>query len=173
MEPNALAVRLYSVEIASTKLMPEVESDGTTFRDTYVAQWQQMVRFAALTTGSVALAEEIVQDAFVDLSRRWANVANPRAYLRCAVSSRCTSWVRRQKLERRVPADARPFHLDESLVELVDAMKVLSRRQRVAIVLRYLEDLSESEIAITLSCKPGTVKSLLARALARLRKELE
>ena len=47
-------------------------------------------------------------------------------------------------------------------------MKVLTPRQRAAIVLRYLDDLPEAEIAVVLSCRPGTVKSLLARAPTRL-----
>jgi RNA polymerase sigma factor (sigma-70 family) len=41
------------------------------------------------------------------------------------------------------------------------------------VVLRYFEGLSEAEIAETLSCRPGTVKSLASRALDRLRKELD
>jgi RNA polymerase sigma factor (sigma-70 family) len=48
----------------------------------------------------------------------------------------------------------------------------LPHRQRAVLVLRYFENLSEVEIAHTLSCRPGTVKSLAARALQRLRQEL-
>jgi RNA polymerase sigma factor (sigma-70 family) len=45
-------------------------------------------------------------------------------------------------------------------------------RQRAVVVLRYYEDLSEADIARTLDCRPGTVKSNLHHALARLKKEL-
>jgi RNA polymerase sigma factor (sigma-70 family) len=45
-------------------------------------------------------------------------------------------------------------------------------RQRAVLVLRYFEGLSEVEIAETIGCRPGTVKSLSARALERLRREL-
>ena len=54
-----------------------------------------------------------------------------------------------------------------------DALRVLSRRQRAAVVLRYYEDLPETEIAQIIGCRPGTVKSLLDRATKKLRKELQ
>lgn len=142
------------------------------YTDVYRTRWQQMVRFAALTTGSVSLAEEIVQDAFADTFAQWDSVENPTAYVRRAVASRCTSWVRRRQLERRADLDAPLVHHDEHLVELLDALKSLTHRQRAAVVLRYFEDLTESDIARTLDCRPGTVKSLLARARAQLKKGL-
>lgn len=173
LEPIGYVGRLCAVGILQTESLTSALPDVVTFDDLYASQWLPMVRFASLTTGSFALAEEIVQDAFVELHRRWDRVERPHAYLRCAVSHRCTSWVRRQRLERRSPPDAPGNHTDESLLEMLDALKVLSPRQRAAVVLRYHEGLSEAEIAGALSCRPGTVKSLLARALDRLRKELE
>jgi RNA polymerase sigma factor (sigma-70 family) len=143
------------------------------FETIYIERWQSMVRFAALTTGSVDLAEEIVQDAFTQLHRRWEKVDNAPAYLRVAVASRCTSWVRRQRLERRHRTALVLEHSDSRLVELVDAMRVLTPRQRAALVLRYLDDLPEVEIARILECRPGTVKSLLSRGLARLEEVLQ
>ncbi len=56
---------------------------------------------------------------------------------------------------------------------LVDALATLNERQRVAVVLRYYEDLSEAEIAVALGCRPGTVKSLLHRGLSQLREVIE
>jgi RNA polymerase sigma factor (sigma-70 family) len=55
---------------------------------------------------------------------------------------------------------------------MIDALKRLSARQRAAVFLRYVEGLSESEIANALSCRPGTVKSLLARARTQLERDL-
>lgn len=143
-------------------------ADKAVFEAFYRSQWLPMVRFAALTTGSTPLAEEIVQDAFAEIYRRWDRIESPIGYLRRAVSHRCTSWVRRQQLERRARTAGPAQELDTRLIELLDAMKVLTSRQRAAIVLRYLQDLPEAEIALVLSCRPGTVKSLLARALKRL-----
>lgn len=161
-----------SAAIAGTPSSRAVRSDRRAvdpeFDSFYRSQWLPMVRFASLTTGSTALAEEIVQDAFLETYRRWDRIDSPIGYLRRAVSHRCTSWVRRQQLERRVRTNTPAHGLDVRLIELLDAMKVLSPRQRAAIVLRYLDDLPEAEIALVLSCRPGTVKSLLARALTRL-----
>lgn len=56
--------------------------------------------------------------------------------------------------------------------ELADVVAALPFRQRAVIVLRYWCDLSEAEIAAALECRPGTVKSLSSRALARLNKEI-
>jgi RNA polymerase sigma-70 factor (sigma-E family) len=145
----------------------------TGFDEFYRDRWQSMVRFAALTTGSTALAEEIVQDAFAEMLRKWDRVDNPPGYVRQAVAHRCTSWVRRQRLERRMSVHAHIEQSDSRLIELLDAMGVLTRRQRAAVVMRYLDDLSEAAIAEALSCRPGTVKSLLARGLARLREVVE
>jgi RNA polymerase sigma factor (sigma-70 family) len=57
--------------------------------------------------------------------------------------------------------------------ELLDAIDSLPRRQRIVIVLRYYEDLSEFEIAEALGCRLGTVKSLASRALDQLRRVVE
>ena len=57
-------------------------------------------------------------------------------------------------------------------MEVLDLIDRLPSRQRAVLVLRYFEGLSELEIAEVLSCRPGTVKSLAARALSRLREEL-
>ena len=57
--------------------------------------------------------------------------------------------------------------------ELLDVVDALPYRQKVVIVLRFYEDLSEADIAVTLGCRAGTVKSLGSRALARLRRVLE
>ena len=147
---------------------------AVSFEMVYSERWLQLVRFAALSTGSLDLAEDIVQDAFAELHRRWDKVDNPSAYVRVAVAHRSTSWVRRQRLERRHRTTPLQLnHGDSRLVELVDAMRLLTPRQRAAVVLRYLDDLTESEIARILDCRPGTVKSLLARGLARLEEVLQ
>jgi RNA polymerase sigma factor (sigma-70 family) len=57
------------------------------------------------------------------------------------------------------------------LDETWDMLRRLPDRQRIALVLRFYEDLPEREIADLLGCRPGTVKSLIHRGLARVRKE--
>jgi RNA polymerase sigma factor (sigma-70 family) len=61
----------------------------------------------------------------------------------------------------------------EASADLLSALGQLAPRQRVALVLRYFEDLSEAEVAIAMSCSIGTVKSTTSRALDRLREAIE
>lgn len=142
------------------------------FDDFYRANWTTLVRFATLTTGSVGLAEEIVQESLTEVLRRWDVVEYPAAYARQSVANRCVSWVRRQQVERRVADKPELTHDDPHLVEMLDALRGLRPRQRAAVVLRYWADLNEHQIAEALRCRPGTVKSLLARARETLRASL-
>lgn len=99
--------------------------------------------------------------------------ATRRTWLRTAVVNRSRDWIRRQGIERRhAPAAVEPLAADEGIA-MREALKAVTPRQRTAIVLRYYEDLPETEIADTLGCRPGTVKSLLSRGLRTLRKELQ
>ncbi|PZS19251.1 MAG: hypothetical protein DLM57_04460 [Pseudonocardiales bacterium] len=154
--------------------MSAVRPAPLAFDDFYRENYRSMVFLARATTQSVGMAEEIVQDAFVQLYQRWDQVGEPRAWLRRAVLSLCTSWVRRTVRARSVPMIA----LDESRHDLdasLDIWCALSRlppRQRAAVVLRYVEDLSERDIAHALGCRMGTVKSTLSRARQTLRSEL-
>jgi RNA polymerase sigma factor (sigma-70 family) len=75
---------------------------------------------------------------------------------------------------RRQPVPAPDFDRDESddvvlRVALVAALVRLPRRQRETIVLRYLCDLPEADVALSLGVSAGTVKTHLHRALASLR----
>lgn len=146
-----------------------------TFVDVYNDRYRSMVEIARLTTGANAIAEDLVQDAFADLYRRFEHVRSPDAYLRRAVVSRCTSWVRRRTTERRYLERQRrepQVSTNPETVTVLDAVRRLPVRQRTAVVLRYFADWPEAEIAAALACRPGTVKSLLARARTQLSQEL-
>lgn len=158
---------------------PEVQtagaSAGRTFIDVYQSRYQEMVQVARLTTGSYALSEELVQDAFAELYRRFDTIHSPDSYLQRAVMSRCTSWLRRRIVERRHLHKHRPepvWSHDPDTLEVLAAVEKLSPRQRAAVVLRYLVDWSEPDVASALGCRPAAVRSLLARARAQLAKEL-
>ncbi len=129
-----------------------------------------MVHLARSRTGSAVVAEDIVQEAFVRMHRRWCSVVNHGGYLRVMVVNGCRSWRRRQVREhaliRRV---ATREELHSSPCELQDALNALPNRQRAALVLRYYERLSPTEIAITLNVPRNTVKSDLRRGLTTLR----
>lgn len=142
------------------------------FVELYRERYEPMVRLAYLLTGNRAVAEELVQDAFVNVHRAWARAENPAAYLRTAVVNATRSWGRRQSLEvRRRPAPPDPSVLVAD--EMWDTLQVLSARQRAAIVLRFYEDLPDAQIAELLGCRVPTVRTAIHRGLARLRREIQ
>jgi RNA polymerase sigma-70 factor (sigma-E family) len=167
-------VRLQDVTVAISERAPGLDPEA--FRAVYAAQYPSLVRLAYLTTGSLPAAEDVAQEAFVEWYRRGAQVRDPVPYLRRAVISRCTSWVRRRRLERRHAA-ARPGVVpppgDADSASVRAALTRLTPRQRAAVFLRYYLDLPEADIADALACRPGTVKSLLHRALAALKEDLD
>jgi len=129
-----------------------------------------------MTTGSNTTAEDIVHVAFVDVLRRWEQVRDPAAYLRRAVVRHSTSWVRHRVLERRhaaVLTTGQLTALDGDTLAVRQAFQGLSARQRVAVTMRFIDGMSEDEIAAALGCRPGTVKSLLSRSRRRLKEAIE
>ncbi|HYD08960.1 MAG TPA: SigE family RNA polymerase sigma factor [Acidimicrobiales bacterium] len=152
-----------------------VERDGEDedgFVALYRERYEPMVRLAYLMVGDRAVAEELVQDAFVSVHRSWARATQPSAYLRTCVVNACRSWGRRAMLERlRRPAPPDPDVLVAN--ELWDVLEGLPSRQRAAIVLRFYEDLPDEEIAVLLGCRVPTVRTAIFRGLAKLRKEIE
>lgn len=143
------------------------------FDDFYRRSLQPMVRLAFLLTGGSAAAEELVQEAFIRMHRRWASIDYPGAYLRRAVINGASSHRRRTALEARVGVEHRLEALQPGGDELRDAIAKLPYRQRAAVVLRYYVDLPEAEIAEALGCRVPAVKSLLHRALKDLREVVE
>jgi RNA polymerase sigma-70 factor (sigma-E family) len=141
-----------------------------TFSEFYRATYPDMVRLAYLLTGSVETARDLVQDCYLRVHRAWDRVSEPRAYLRRAVVNACHSHHRRVRLQRRHAATVRIEVVGLDANEMADAIASLPYRQRAAIVLRFWHDSSEQEIASALGCRPGTVGSLIHRALAELRK---
>jgi RNA polymerase sigma-70 factor (sigma-E family) len=130
------------------------------------------VRLAYLLTGRPAVAEEIVQDAFIATQQAWGGVRNPNRYLRTAVVNRCRSWGRHEQVvSSHPPAPPDPTPADHD--ELWDALGRLDHRRRAAIVLRYYLDLPHAEIADLLGCRPATVRTTVHRGLAQLRREIE
>jgi RNA polymerase sigma-70 factor (sigma-E family) len=143
------------------------------------------VRLAYLLLQDPTLAEDIVQDAFVKVAGRLVHIRDPGAfdaYLRRTVVNLCRSHVRRRMVERafvkRETAAAEresarwPTSSLEDREVLWRALGRLPERQRVAIVLRFYEDLPEVQVADILRCRPGTVKSRVSRGLETLRDEM-
>jgi RNA polymerase sigma-70 factor (sigma-E family) len=143
-----------------------------TFGEFYADHYTALVRLAALLSGSVDTAPDLVQDCFVRLHGRWATVREPLPYVRRSVVHACASHHRSIARAHRQPAP----HVGDSALgadELGDALAKLPPRQRAAVVLRYYGDLPDADIAQALRCRPGTVRSLIHRALTELRKVIE
>jgi RNA polymerase sigma factor (sigma-70 family) len=137
-----------------------------------------MVRLAYLVCGDETVAEDVVQEAFADVVRRWDAIEQPGAYLRTAVVSLSRRAVRtQQRQDRRARRLSLVRESNESVAPadepLFDAIARLNERQRVIVICRYWAGWTEAEIASALGCRPGTVKSACARALAQLREEIE
>ena len=135
-------------------------------------QRQSMVRLACLLTGSPAVAEEVVQEAFLKIHQLGQAPRNPEGYLRTVVANLSKSHLRRLRLERSQSARDRLVFDDPVIDETWEVVCRLPFRQRAVLALRLYEDLPEAEIARVLDCRPGTVKSSLHRGLAKLREEL-
>jgi DNA-directed RNA polymerase specialized sigma24 family protein len=149
------------------ELPPPVSPKWSGTEAVYATAYRDLLRVAYVLTGSGAAAEDVVHDVFCRVGPRMAELENPVAYLRVAVVNQCRSIHRR--LARAPRLDAPVPVLDGRLVELQDALRSLDERRRTAIVLRYLCDLPDDEIADLIGCRPGTVRTLIHRGLADLR----
>ena len=141
----------------------------------YEAHRHRLVRLAHLLTGSHALAEEIVQEAFVVLCARPGPVEHGPAYARGVVVNLARKAQRRRGVEERyaLRIAPSPVALPPELDSVWTAVKGLPPDQRAVVVLRFYEDASLQEIADLLGRPLGTVKSHLHRALRKLAKEIE
>jgi len=146
------------------------------------ARMPELLRFGHALTGSPHAAADLVQDALERTMLAWARVENqgdPEGYVRRIMVNRNISIWRRHRRETlvlEIPEDAgrRGAVPSEPVVRdlaLWDRIRALPPRQRTVIVLRYYEDMHETQIALTMGCAPGTVKSLASRALSTLRRD--
>ena len=137
-----------------------------------------LTRFAYVLCGNRATADDLVQDTYVNLYRRFGadlSVAAPLAYARRALVNLHVSQRRRRSSGEIAVAELP----DSPAVDAVDheaqdemwrLLAGLPERQRTVVVLRFYLDLPDAEIASILHCREGTVRSLASRAMAELRR---
>ncbi|GAB2702357.1 SigE family RNA polymerase sigma factor [Kitasatospora kifunensis] len=137
-----------------------------------------LFRTAYILTGSQHAAEDLLQEALEKACRNWRRVAvadSPEAYVRRIVvnlaNDRWRGLRRRgERAELTDHADPRdPYRLVELREELVQALHALPIGMRTVVVLHYLHDMGDEQIADTLRISPSAVRSQLARGLAKLR----
>lgn len=138
------------------------------FRD----EQRRMIRLAYTLIGNAAEAEEVVQDGFVDVYRRFDEIRRPGAYLRTAVINNCRSLLRRRRIFALNQPEP-PSGLDPDSCELWDVLGHLSEDERIAVTLRYFGRYRASEIARLLDEPSSTVRSRIRSGLRKLREELE
>lgn len=146
------------------------------FGEFYALEYQRMVRVAVLVTGSIETAQDVVQESFVGVWRRWGQLGDPAGYLYRSVVNGCRSHHRRAAREQRFKALTSSLPATSAAPvrsELLDALAALPYRQRAALVLRFYDDLSEADTAAVLGCRPGTVGSLVHRGLEQLKRVIE
>jgi RNA polymerase sigma-70 factor (sigma-E family) len=155
-------------------------ADSGDFEAVYERNFDPLFRLASMLVSNQAEGEEIAQEAFVRWYARRGIVKDPDSYLRTVVIN-----LSRDGLRRRLTVRRRAHVFEAAAVEaaagteavptnpLLDVIAGLPARQRAVVLLRYYEGRSERDIATIIGCRPGTVKSLLSRALDALRKEIE
>jgi len=152
-------------------------SDGgaEAFDDFFLRILPRTIRVARRLTGDPWIAEDVAVEALARAHARWARVG-PLEW-RDAWVLRVASREALHQVQRRPLPPAATHDRDESddvvlRVALVAALVHLPRRQRETIVLRYLCDLPEADVAKALGVSAGTVKTHLHRALASLRADI-
>jgi RNA polymerase sigma-70 factor (sigma-E family) len=154
-----------------------VVAEGDGFEAFVRVAGPRLRRSAFLMTGDAHLADDLVQVALAKVAPRWAAVVaggDPAPYVRRVMFTTAAGWRRRrwqsaEESRAAVPDGAcRGVDVD-ARIELRRALTALTPHQRAVIILRFYDDLTETETAATLRCSVGTVKSQTARALARLR----
>lgn len=137
-----------------------------------------LMRHAYALTGNIHAAEDLVQDTLVRLSGAWRRIdrdGNPLAYTRMVMLriyiSRWRSLRRRPVPQQLVEMPARDdaYAGVEDRDSLRRGLMGLPRLQRAVLVLGYLDDMADEEIAVLLDRRPATIRSLRSRALQTLR----
>lgn len=139
-----------------------------------------LIRLAVVMLGDRPAAEDVVQEAFCGLYRRWHSLSDTGkalSYVRSSVINGCRTILRRRLRQ----ADPDPSTGDPSgesaealaLIgeehrQVLASIRRLPARQREVLVLRFYLDLDEEEIAVSMRISRGTVKSTTSRALAAL-----
>ena len=148
----------------------------------YQAHALSLARLALLMLGDADAAQDVVQDAFLGLYRRWDKLASAEAapaYLRSSVLNGCRTVLRRRSRpaihaagELLESAEAAVLHTEEHRAVLA-AIRRLPARQREALVLRYYLDMTEDQAARAMGVTRGTVKSATSRAIAAVGRMLK
>jgi RNA polymerase sigma factor (sigma-70 family) len=177
--PNEMTVMFSNPELSMserTSGVPMQERETSSFEAVYAARRKQLARYATMLVGDAQLGDDLAQEAFIRCFTKRRPLEDPWPYLRAIVTNLAKDQYRHNSVVRRKAGLLRPLAdvlpPGEDRMVLLTAIYALPIRQRAAVVLKFYEDCSEQEIALVIGCRPGTVKSLLSRALTTLRTEV-
>jgi RNA polymerase sigma-70 factor (sigma-E family) len=153
------------------------------FRRFVTGRWPRLMKTAFLLTGEQHAAEDLVQSTLERVYVAWRRVGSaddPEAYVRRVMVNAHARRHRRRLKEFLAPRDDSGLAHElpdagdriaqaDDRGALLKALAQLPARQREAVVLRYWEDLSETQVAAAMGCSVGAVKSNTAKGIAKLR----
>jgi len=150
------------------------------FEDWYGEEHAALVRALILAAPSEDLARDCADEAFSRACAKWERVStmtNPTGWTYRVAVNVLRRRLRRHRLEATL-LQSRSSHRDVDAPpvpddELWDAVRELPERQRVAIALRYVADLTEAEVAHAMGVRPGTVAATLSKARTQLSKQVQ
>jgi RNA polymerase sigma-70 factor (sigma-E family) len=150
------------------------------FAEFFSARFDKARRIAYAMCGDWVEAEELAQHGFVRLYSHWPRVmnTNPDAYLRTVLTRLFLDTRRRGRKREQLVAEppdqfVAPDHSADDRQTMIAALQHVPPKQRAVLVLRIIQDLSVEQVAETLRCSQGTVKSQTSRGLKALREAYE
>ena len=148
------------------------------FEDFFSTTYQRVVAALTVSIGDQRSAEDAAQEGFAKALTRWDRVAQmdrPDAWvIKVAVRSARRSIDRAERHQQRLIAMTPTTAPDEAADGLHDSgmLNALTPRERLAVVLRYVDDLTVEQTAVAMGCKAGTVKATIHSAMTKLRRDL-
>ncbi|MGO8871827.1 MAG: sigma-70 family RNA polymerase sigma factor [Acidimicrobiales bacterium] len=142
------------------------------FEAWYKAAYPQLVRVLTVVGGDRELAADAAAEAFACALARWSRVsmmASPSGWTYTVALNDLRRRQRRARLERLVHLRPPPRPVDDDHLEVWEAIRALPLRQRTAIVLHYVVDLPQEEVAEAMGVTAGTVAATLHAARSALR----
>jgi RNA polymerase sigma-70 factor (sigma-E family) len=148
------------------------------FGEFVAARTPSLIRVAYLLTGDQHAAQDLLQNALTRTAARWNRLRHedPEAYVRTVLYREQVSFWRRRGRRPEVTVAAPPERgypdptgYTDLRLSMRQALLRLPADQRAVLVLRYFEDLTETQVAEILDCSVGTVRSRTHRAVTRLR----
>jgi RNA polymerase sigma factor (sigma-70 family) len=149
-------------------------AEGDDFDSVFAAEYAPVLRTVYLICHDSHQAQDITQEAFVELLRHWDKVSRyerPGAWVRRVAIRKLVKAMRRELRRREAEAEVAfepPSTLEAADVDVLRAVRALPLRQRTAVVLYYYEDRPLDEVAELLDCSPSTAAAHVHRARAKL-----